>query len=941
MSLFSIFNSLCLNNNMFTKKSIINLLAVAALAVLFSVNLFPQSTGSISGKITDRSNNDVLIGANVLIIGTTLGASTDLDGKFIIKGLSPGKYSVKVSYISYQTITIENVDVKANLNTLLDVSLIPASTELDEVVVTAEGLRNTEASVLKIQKNSANIVDGLSSELIKKNNSSDGTDVLRRMTGVTISEGKYAFVRGVGDRYNNTLLNGANLPSTDPEKKSFSYDIFPASLIENVITSKTFTPDKPADFSGGLVQINTIEFPNRFTLDVSTSSGFNTSTTLKSFSSYNGGSRDFLAYDDGTRDYPDLITDTRVARGNYTDLEIQEITSAFKNNWHLVSSKAPINGSLKITVGDKYDLGNDLFGYVASVNYSSSTETQQKEKSFYDFAGSRYNYTGVNYSNNVMLGGLLNLSYKLGKTNKFSLKNIFNQNSDDETTVYSGDYRYADQFREITSLKFISRSLRSHQLLGEHYFNLLNGLNWDWGFSYSRSDRNEPDNRRYVYSRGLDEPDAPLKFILDQSLTTRFYGTLEDRDYGFNTNFTLKPFESHDFPKFSFGVLYNKKDRVFDARIFGFRNGARGDFAVEDSVLGLPIQNIFQPENINPTFINTVEMTKPSDSYDSNQKVAAGYLMFDATLFEKVRIVSGARFEYSNQNMLSSTLTGELVDVKSYYRDWLPSINLTYLLSKDMNLRFGYSTTLARPEFREIAPFTYFDFLSNELVLGNTELKRTLINNYDLRYELFPGPGELVAVSFFYKRFINPLELILLASSGNEPIRSFSNAESARNYGAEFELRKSFNFISDALDNFGFVGNLTLIQSKIKIDNSGDNSFQKTDRPLQGQAEYVFNLGFYFDDFDLGLNASVIYNKVGSRISRVGVNDLGDIIERPVDLIDFSISKRLFSNFSIKLTAKDLLNQDRISIQQTPYGDKVSDLVRTGRTFTLGLSYQL
>lgn len=941
MSLFSIFNSLCLSNKMFVKKSIKNLLFITVLTVMFSINLFPQSTGSISGKITDRTNNDVLIGANVLVMGTTLGASTDLDGKFLIKGLNQGKYSIRVSYISYQTIVIENVDIKLGQNTLLNISLSPSSTELDEVIVTAEALRNTEASVLKIQKNSANIVDGLSSELIKKNNSSDGTDVIKRMTGITISGGKYAFVRGVGDRYNNTLLNGASLPSTDPEKKSFSYDIFPASLIENVITSKTFTPDKPADFSGGLVQINTIEFPNKFTLDVSTSYGFNTNTTFKSFSSYSGGSKDFLAYDDGTRDYPELITDTRVARGNYTDLEIQEITSAFKNNWHLSNSKAPINGSFKLTVGDKYDLGNDILGYIASVNYSNSSETVEKEKSFYDFAGSRYSYTGVNYSNSVMLGGMINLSYKLGKSNKFSFKNIFNQNSDDETIVYSGDYRYADQFREITSLKFVSRSLRSHQLLGEHYFDLFNGLNWDWGFSYSRSDRNEPDNRRYVYSRGLDEPDAPLKFILDQSLTTRFYGSLEDNDYGFNTNFTLKPFDTHDFPKFSFGLLYNKKDRIFDARIFGFRNGARGDFTVEDSVLSLPIQNIFQPENINPTFINAVEITKPSDSYDSNQKVAAGYVMFDATLFEKVRVVSGVRFEYSNQNMLSSTLTGEIVDVKSYYRDWLPSVNLTYLIAPDMNLRFAYSTTLARPEFREIAPFTYFDFLANELVLGNTELKRTLVNNFDLRYELFPGAGELVAVSLFYKRFINPIELILLASSGNEPIRSFSNAESARNYGVEFELRKNLNFISDALDNFGFVGNLTLIQSKIKIDNSGENSFQKTDRPLQGQAEYVFNLGLYFDDYDLGLNASVIYNKVGNRISRVGVNDLGDVIERPVDLIDFSVSKRILSNFSLKLTAKDLLNQDRISIQQTTDGDRVSDLVRTGRTFTLGLSYQL
>lgn len=922
----------------FTKIQILFIICI----ILFHSQTISAQSGSIYGKVADAGNGEVLIGANVLVVGTNYGASTDIDGKYAIKGLESGRYTIRVSYISYTTVTVENVIVKTGENTELNLTLETSSTELEEVVVTAEALKNTEANILKIQKTSANIVDGLSSELIKKNNSSDGTDVLKRMTGVTISDGKYAFVRGVGDRYNNTLLNGANLPSTDPEKKSFSYDIFPAGLIENVITSKTFTPDKPADFSGGLVQINTIEFPNKFTLDISTTSGFNKGTTFKSFDSYSGGGKDYLAYDDGTRKYPNLISDNRVVRGNYTDDQISEITKSFKNNWSITNSNAPINSSFKISVGDNYSFGNDVLGYVASLNYSNGFENSTKEKNFYDFAGPRYTYTGENYSKNVMLGGLLNISYKLSSTNKFSFKNVFNQNADDETIKYKGDYRYAGQYREITSLRFVSRSLRSHQLVGEHFVGLLNGLNIDWGLSLSRSDRNEPDGRRYVYSRALDDPETePLRFLLDQSLATRFYGTLVDNDFGLNTNFNFKLFDDNSLPKIKVGLLYNKKDRNFDARIFGFRNGARGNFALEDSVLQLSIDRIFQPENINPTFINVTEITKPSDSYDSNQKIAAGYLMFDATVFDQFRVVSGVRFEYSNQNLSSFTLTGEAVEVKNYYRDWLPSINVTYLINPEMNLRLGYSTTLARPEFREIAPFTYFDFLSNELVQGNTDLKRALINNFDIRYEMFPGAGELVAVSMFYKRFINPIELILIASSGNEAIRSFANAESANNYGLEFEIRKNLNFISDIMNNFSIVGNATLIKSKIKLNNAGSNTFQKNDRPLQGLAEYVFNLGLYYDNLDLGFNTSIIYNKVGSRIARVGVNDLGDIIEKPVDLIDFNISKKIFDKFTIKFSAKDLLNQDRLFIQQTTEGDRVSDLVKTGRSFSLGLAYQL
>ncbi|MFZ1281327.1 MAG: carboxypeptidase-like regulatory domain-containing protein, partial [Ignavibacteriaceae bacterium] len=299
-------------------------LIITLMILLMQVPMLAQSTGSITGKIVDKNTNEELIGANVLIEGTTIGASTDIDGNFIIKGLDEGSYTVKVSYISYQTITIKDVQVQSKSNTKIDVSLESTSTELQEVLVTAEALKNTETSVLKIQKNSANIVDGFSGELIKKNGSSDGTDVLKRMTGVTISEGKYAFVRGVGDRYNNTLLNGASLPSTDPEKKSFSYDIFPANLIESVITAKTFTPDKPADFTGGLVQISTVEFPNKFTSEVSFSTGMNTLTSFKNYLTYSGGKTDYLGVDDGTRNYPGTIGSTKVVKGNYPDAELQD-----------------------------------------------------------------------------------------------------------------------------------------------------------------------------------------------------------------------------------------------------------------------------------------------------------------------------------------------------------------------------------------------------------------------------------------------------------------------------------------------------------------------------------------------------------------------------------------------------------------------------------------
>lgn len=912
------------------------LFAVIFLTSLLFSELNAQTKGSISGKVTDKSTGEVLIGANVIVMSTLTGASTDIDGYYSIENLQPGVYKLKFSFISYQTLVVDNVEVKTNEVAHLDVALNPSATELSEVVVSAEALKSTEAGILNVQKNSMNIVDGMSAELISKNNSSNGTDVLKRITGINISEGKYAFIRGIGDRYNSTLLNGSTIPSTDPEKKSFSYDLIPASLIENVVTAKTFTPDEPADFAGGLVQINTIEFPSEFIFDLSTSTVFNSNTTGKNFFSYNGGQKDYLGYDDGTRNMPETITSTRIARGNYSDNELTEITKSFSNNWQTYSLSAPLNGSFKFNIGNRLSIGNSMLGYIGSLTYSNGADTKNLTRNFYDFSGARYNYTGNSYTRSVDWGGLLNLSYKFARTNKISFKNVYNQSSDDITTLYNGDYRYTDQYREITSLSFVSRSLLSNQLIGEHQFNIFNGLNFDWNLSYSRSKRDEPDGRRYIYARTIGDLTEPLRFQLDQSWVTRYYGKLTDHNYNGSADFTFKIFENSELPKLKVGYFYDKKDRSFDARSFGFRNVPGGNFAHEDSVLQSSVNQIFLPQNINNKFIQVVELTKPSDSYTSKQIINAGYFMFDVTLLEKFRIVAGARLESSRQKLNSLNLQGDTIRVNNNYDDLLPALNLTYLLNDWIYLRAAYSITLARPEFREMAPFTYFDYVANELIEGNPDLKRTLINNYDLRIELYPGAGELIALSFFYKKFKAPIEEILQAAA-NEPIRSFENADNATNYGIEIELRKNFGFISQSLKNFSIIGNASLINSNVKLNNNG---FQESERALQGQAPYIFNAGLYYDNYDAGVDASIVYNKVGERIAVVGSKELGNILEKPVDLVDISVSKKILSYFTIKFSVKDLLNQNRIRIQRSPLGDKTSGTENSGRNISLGLSYK-
>ncbi|RJQ61816.1 MAG: TonB-dependent receptor [Stygiobacter sp.] len=916
-------------------------LLFALLVILFlsasSIGL-AQAKGIISGKVTDKSTNEDLIGASVLIVGTTTGASTDLDGTFALKSLVTGNYQLRISYISYQTLVVSNVVVTAGQNTVVNIQLEPATTELNEVVVSAEALKATEASVLNIQRNSLNIVDGQSAELISKNNSSDGADVLKRMTGVTISEGKYAYIRGVGDRYNNTMLNGSNLPSTDPEKRTFAYDIFPASLMENVLTSKTFIPDKPADFTGGLVEINTIEFPSKFIFDLSVSSSVNTNTTFKSFNSYNGGTRDYLGVDDGTRDLPSLINGEKVNKTNYTSEQLQNIGLSFKNNWQTKSLNAPLNSSFRLNVGNQIGFDEGVLGYIGSLTYSNSAENKNLEQASYTFEGPRFQYSGSNNTMNVNWGALVNISYKQGKDHKISLKNVYNNSSDDETTVYEGLYNYTQQTRKVTALRFVSRSLQSHQLIGEHHFDFLRSLKVDWNLNYAKSERNEPDARRYIYARGIEDTDQPFRFLLDQSIGTRYFGNLGDQSYGANLNFKVKPFEAASMPTFKLGYTFDKKEREFTARIFGFRNIPGGNFSEEDQILQQSVDQIFAASNINPTFIEVIEITQPTDSYNSNQTISAGYAMMDFQPISNIKVITGIRYENSKQNLFSQTRTGESVEVHTDYKDLFPSLNLTWEATESINFRLAYSRTIARPEFREIAPFTYFDFVQNELVIGNTNLKRSLITNYDARLEYYPAPKELLAVSAYYKKFADPIEQVLLSSSSFEPLRSYENAKTAKNLGVEFEARKSLDFISNSLSDFSFIGNLSWIDSKIELEDAG---FQQSERPLQGQADFILNAGLYYEGFNNGFTASVIYNKVGEKISKVGFGGLGDVIEKPRDQVDLSFSKKIFEALSLKVAVRDLLAQDFKFVQRTPDGDKVSELSKKGQTISVSLSYKL
>lgn len=909
------------------------------IVVCATAALLPQNKGVVTGTITDKNTREPLIGANVVLEGTTLGASADINGNFRIANVPAKMYRLKASFISYNSLIIEKVDVQPGKETNLAVVLTPAEQIMKEVVITADAARNSDAGVLKVQRSSVNLVDGISSEAIKKNNSSDGADVLKVMPGVTISEGKYAYIRGISDRYNNTLFNGAPVAGSDPEKKSFSYDIIPAGLIENVITSKTFSPDKPADFSGGLVQIKTVEFPARFIFDLSTVSGYTPGTTGADYIGYNGGKKDFLGIDDGSRALPSVVPSAKVTAGNFSTSQLQQIGLSFANNWQTRTRNAPLNSGLRLGIGDRitYDDGYFVLGYVGSLSYSNSFSVNTTNKETYTFEGLRYKYNGGSYSNSVLWGAMANLSLRINGVNKISFKNTANTTSDDETVVYTGDYTAYQQYRENTALRFVSRKLYATTLSGEHELDMLHGAKLEWNLSRSISNRNEPDARRYVYSKDLLEQDQPMRLLLDQSLTTRFFGSLDDKNNSAALDFTSKFSDNPFVPVLKTGLAFDVKNRDFSARSFGFRNMPGGNFIHEDSVMMMSIDKIFAPENISHNFIEVSEITKPSDSYVSKGTTSSGYVMAESDLPYGIKISAGVRYEKSVQTLDTKTQTGEALALNITNADLLPGVNVIAPLNESMNLRAAYSKTLARPEFREIAPYSYFDFVTSELVIGNADLKRTLVSNYDFRYEYYPSGGELLSATVFYKEFNNPIEQVLIASSSLEPIRSYRNADKATSYGLELEGRKKLDFISDILSGFAVTANYSLLSSEIKLAGGG---FQAGTRPLQGQAKYIVNTGLFYENELLGLNASLTYNRIGEKLAKVGYAGIGDVTELPRDQVDISVTKKLYMGFSLKLTVRDLLAQDQQFEQETAFGKKITERNFRDRGISATLSYQ-
>ncbi len=908
--------------------------------------------GTIAGKIIDAKYADALIGVSIRLDENGGGAISDLDGNFSIANVPVGKHKITINYTGYSPKTIEDIDVKNGEATTVDVAMEEPSlgTSLTEVIVVAKASRESMSALTILQKASATIGDGISAETIKRTPDRTTGDVIKRVSGASMQDNKFAVIRGLNDRYNTAMLNGAMLSSTEPDRKAFSFDLFPSSMLDNLIIVKTASADLPGEFAGGAILINTKDIPEKSFVQANASIGYNNVTTGKSFLSGQGGGNDWLGTDDGTRDLPSAFPSTQNFIAGNTDEKVRN-SQLFQNDWNITEKDgAAPNGSLQLSGGFASNPTKKIqFGTVGAFSYSSNNRLQNGRRFDYDDSGQLFNYADKQFKNNVLWGALLNSALKINNTQKLGLQATYATNTDNIISDRTGyDYEQTRKVRS-TAIEYTENHLLTTRLYGEHKLN-DKGVRLNWGGGFNQSTRNIPSLRRMFYTLNFDDTtDVNIPFqayvpfgSADPYRSGRFYSTLKENTINANAD-VMFPFAVAGIKQsVKIGGLYQQRDRGFDARVMGFKinNFTQFDY----SILALPQDQIFTNKNISRDGFIMDEITNPSDNYTAKSDLTAAFVLFDNKIGDKLRASWGVRFEGYRQQLESAKYGGEIVKVDTTVNAFLPSINLTYSFNDKHQLRLSGSKTVTRPEFREIAPFAFYDFYLNAGVVGNPNLTPGNIYNADIRYEVYPGSNQLFSVSLFYKKFITPIEFTFSSSGAGTRTFDFQNIPGATNYGIEVELRKNFGFLGAKFENLSLFTNATIIRSDLDLSNV--SAFDKT-RALQGQSPYIINAGLMYNLPNIGINTTLIYNIIGDRVAQVGTVGYGDIYERHRNLLDFQISKRLFERGEIKLTCSDLFRSDFVFYQDNNSShsfeadkDNVIQRLNYGSTFTLGFGWK-
>lgn len=942
------------------------------LATIFNHSTLGQ--GTVSGTITDESLGDPLIGASVYLESDSgTGTTADFDGNYQVN-LPIGTHNLIFSYLGYQDKKIEGVEVKEGEITILNIMLSDNVQDLDvDIVVVDKAIERNEVAILLKMKKSEKIQEVISSQELSRFNVGNVAGAMQKVSGASVVDGKYVFVRGLGDRYTIAQLNGLPLPSIDPYKNTIQLDLIPANVVENISVSKTFSPDQPGNFTGGIVDVNTKSLPERPIASVTIGLGYNDFATFNnSFLSQDKGGLDWLGFNNGTHDLPSLLSDpdyaqylvpngaTKSRNDDEFAANVDRAIKAMPNYFLADETTASFNRSINFTLGNQIDLGGNKLGYFLSGGYSNQFQHYNVEKGFNQYVlpgqgenvlKERFELNDLQSSENPTVNAMAGLSYDLTKNNRISFLGLYNHNTTISSRFLQGEFRRKDieypSVYETHVQNYLERSLINAQVVSENNFPGLNNAQLTVSGFLTESNQDQPDLRFLATTHSLESD----QFILDASSyapPTHFTRFLNDTQLGTKVDFVL-PFLQNKSKanKIKVGGLYTSKTRDFAEYRYAILNrygtnynGTEDYFSDENSGLIGEDEN---GRNLIGLFVDDNSLEQ--NAYDGTEKIAAAYAMATYEIVPNLKFIGGARIENTDifvesrkENMPDSLRIGQITNTKV-----LPSANLVYALTPDINIRASYSQTLGRPNMRELAPFFSFAFEGAPGESGNTRLQATDIKNYDLRFEYFPNPGEIIALSLYYKNFQNPI--VYTFRDDINPTYTWDNVPEADVYGIELEVRKSLKFITPALQDWRIGTNLSVLTSNSTIPEdelvTREIFFpgEANERPFFGQSNFLINAFLNYYNRDIELDFTTSYNYFGDRLNFTG-KALPDIYERGRHGLEVSIKKGFAQNkYSIKLAGSNLLNPDYELFGSYNGQDYSYQRNQLGRTYTVSFTY--
>ena len=933
-----------------------------ALFVLLLTGLqFGHAQSGISGTLNDGEINDVLPFANIIIKGTTKGTTSDFDGKYTLE-LEAGTYTVLFSYLGYQTKEITDVEVQANSYTPLDVTLNALANQLDEVVVVTTVTKNTEASVLQVQKAAVKLLDGLSLQSIKRTGANDIASAVKSVPGVSVQGGKYVYVRGLGDRYTKTLLNGMDVPGLDPDRNTLQLDIFPTTILDNIQVVKSFTPESSADFTGGYVDIITKDIPTKQEFGLSLGVSYNSSMHFNYDALTSNTSRtDFMGFDDGFRSLP-IAENQPIPPPSAGSTVLTQLTQSLTPQMGVEREENLMDYNFGLSLGNQYTLGEESrLGFQAALSYRNTTEffedaennfwfKNRSSSSIYELEPDRLQSGDISV-NNVLISALGGVALKTKKS-KYKLNVLHIQNGESRNAFFEVESLLFDDVSGVRdNIEYTERSI-TNAFLGGTHTNTDASWTYEWKLSPTLSLIQDKD----VRFTSFEINDIGDLIIRPSSFgpPTRIWRDLEEINLAGKFDITNKHTLFGKEAKVLFGGGYTYKNRDF---------GINQYFLTTTNNPATPINgdanNLLLPENIWTT--QTRQGTyvdgnfEPANSFESSSTLAAAYISEEFKFSDRLKSILGLRYEkfelfYTGQNNLGDVILDEekIIDAA----DFFPSANLIYDFDEEGNtkLRGSYSRTTARPSFKEASIAEIFDPLTNRVFIGNLDIEPTYIGNFDLRFERYGEEGQFFALSGFYKDFDNPIELVAFEQAPD----NFTprNVESATVIGAEVEVRQGLGILHAGLKEISFNANISVIKSEVDMSEIEFNSRQLAvrdgetidpTRNLQGQSPYLMNVGFNYKGETNGWQSGLFYNVQGKTLEVVGIRGVPDVYTLPFHNMTLSVSKEFGKDNNSKLSMRftNILADEVESVYQSFRAtDQIYSLRNPGQAISLGYSYQ-